>query len=464
VDALWAAVLPMLLLLGCLLLLRERFHLWAFLGFMVSYAAFVMIALWFYLVWLPPSASMLGLIAAYVLWSWRRMAVILNHVRGELVSWRLQTGAVTELLPLPPTSALTPHSLELDMTRAHHLSEFVTGSLQQLPVAVLLVDATGKVLMHNKMAQSVLADQTLIGSLASELLDMPSVAMANLDGCEFNTKTGVYQLHVVALTFKSADGHVVWQISLIDLSNERAAQRQRGELMAFLSHDLRVPQVGILSLLEMYRSPHSTLSADSFLNGVGEKAQKTLDAANDLVHLAQAQDGQYNMQEVNLVTLAQSAASQVRAQAGAKKITITLSRSMDDLFDLTWVMGDAGMLTRALMNIFTNAIRYSHSNTSVNVSLNMHDTHARYTIADEGLGMSESQTAQLNQMMTSGVATTHAPQHQSDVAGSLGVGLHMVATVVRHHGGSVVFASDGLGAGTTVHITLPVLPADTLAL
>jgi signal transduction histidine kinase len=137
---------------------------------------------------------------------------------------------------------------------------------------------------------------------------------------------------------------------------------------------------------------------------------------------------------------------------------------MDDLFDLTWVMGDAGMLTRALMNIFTNAIRYSHSNTSVNVSLNMHDTHARYTIADEGLGMSESQTAQLNQMMTSGVATTHAPQHQSDVAGSLGVGLHMVATVVRHHGGSVVFASDGLGAGTTVHITLPVLPADTLAL
>ena len=464
VDAVWVAVLPVLLLLGCLLLLRERFHLWIFVGLTVSYVIFVMAALWLHLIWLPPSASVLGLIAAYVLWSWRRMAVILGHVRGELISWRSQTGAVAELLPHPPSSALTPHSLELDMTRAHHLSEFVTSSLQQLPVAVLLLDASGKVLMHNKMAQAVLTQQILIGSLAQELLDMPSLAVADLDNCEFNTKAGVYQLHVVALTFKSAEGYVVWQISLIDLSNERAAQRQRGELMAFLSHDLRVPQVGILSLLEMHRAANSTLSTEKLLEGVGEKAQKTLDAANDLVHLAQAQDGQYNMQEVNLVTLIQSATNQIRAQAGAKKISLALNRSMDELFDSTWTLGDAGMLTRALMNLLTNAIRYSPSNTAVDVSLNLHDLHASCTINDQGQGMEPAQVAQLNQMMASGIAATHMPKLKSDAAGSLGVGLHMVATVVRHHGGSVVFASAGLNAGTTVKVTLPVLPADDLLL
>jgi signal transduction histidine kinase len=209
------------------------------------------------------------------------------------------------------------------------------------------------------------------------------------------------------------------------------------------------------------------LSIDSLLHQVSYKVQHTLDAANNLVHLAQTPDGRYNMLEVNAVTLLQLAVSQIQAQATAKDIRLELNRAMDNLFEHTWVWGDAGMLTRAFMNLLTNTVRYSDSGSGVFVSLSVDTSTSQVhcVIRDEGIGMSEEQIAGLNQTLMGQTATqqSHSSQRTTGAASSLGVGLHMVSTVIRDHNGIVVFTdakTQGVAQGTIVRVTLPALPPE----
>ena len=463
----WWALLPVAMLLLALLLLRERYHLWVFLAAVVGYVVLVVVALWQWLYWIPPTASLCGLVAAYVLWSWRRMAVMLHHVRTDLLEWRAQTGVMDSLLPSDSVKGIAPHALELNIAHAHHLSQFVTGSLQNLPVAVLLVNDDGVVLMHNAMAHSVFAPRELLRASVMDLLGLTAIFQPQiLEEHEWRNGAAIYRVHIVPMHFsnplntKSFD-HVIWQVSLIDLSNERTAQNQRNELMTFLSHDLRVPQVGILSLVDIYRSPDSLLSIESLLEQVCDKAQHTLDVANGLVHLAQAQDGRYQMMEVNFVTLTHSAISQIWAQARAKNIELVLDRAMDEFFEAAWIWGDAGMLTRVLLNLLSNAVRYSEAHTRIFVSLVVINQEAICSIRDQGQGMSARHIAALNANIME-QPETHI-RSAPDAAGSLGVGLNMVATVLHDHQGRVVFRDATMlnfERGTQVDVYLPVLPVE----
>ena len=461
------ALLPVMVLLVGLLLLRERYHLLVFVTCIVLYVMVVSGALWFWLWWIPPVASLCGLAAAYVFWSWRRMAVMLRHVKFELIEWRAQTGAVDLLLPSVSANGIAPHALELNIAHAQHLSQFVTGSLQDLPVAVLLVGTDGVVLMHNTMAQTVFARQQLLHSSVMELLDLNTAFDSNvLEGYEWLRGTKVYRVHVVPMRFSNSEGvdtsaHVIWQIILIDLSNERTAQHQRNELMTFLSHDLRVPQVGILSLLEMFRWPVSPLTIDSLIEQVGEKVHHTLEVAGGLVHLSHAQDGHYMLMEVNMVDVLDSVTRQISAQASAKSIRLIVDDSMHDLFEQAWVWGDSGMLTRTLLNLLSNAVRYSEAQTCIYVSLRFENNDVVCSILDQGQGMSTEQITRLNQSIAGQIPIHN--ESSPDAAGSLGVGLHMVATVVRDHHGRVVFrnASElGFEHGTQVEVYLPALPVE----
>jgi signal transduction histidine kinase len=79
--------------------------------------------------------------------------------------------------------------------------------------------------------------------------------------------------------------------------------------------------------------------------------------------------------------------------------------------------------------------------------------------------MSEKQIAGLNQTLMGQTATqqNQNSQRTTDAAGSLGVGLHMVSTVIRDHNGIVVFTdakTQGDAQGTIVRVTLPALPPE----
>ena len=466
-------LLPILVLLVGLLLVSERYHLLWLATVMLTYATLVCALLWWYGIWLPPISSLLGLFVAYVVWSWRRLAVILQHVRNELIDLREHTGRLSKLLPNNPQGTnFRPHKLELNIQHAQHLSHFVSESLQQLPVAMILVESSGLILMHNHLAQQDVDFPISNASMFDvfKQLDKNTEHWAQhiqhdftqLQGREFHTRKGLtYALHIKPIDFKTSAPHTIWQISWIDLSNERAAQSQRNHLMAFLSHDLRAPQVGILALLDLFRSSKSQLTVEDTLQQISDKVHYTLEGANNLVQLARAQNGNnYQMNEVNLIEIIYVAVEQTWAQASNKQIQMTIDQNMNTMFDQTWLCADGALLTRAFVNVLTNAIRYSPSNTEISINIKLSADHGVTTqINDQGYGMSPEQTRQINLMMqqqNAQLRPTDPSSNPSDEAGSMNVGLHMVAAVIQQHAGKVHFESN-LSRGTQVHIHLPTL-------
>lgn len=473
----WApffTTLPVLLFLTLLLLLRERQHLMGLIIFGGTYLFLVTYLLWYFHIWLQPVVSLVGIALGYLLWSWRRLSVFQNHINVELKQLRLQTGHLFNQLPTWRKSSFIfrPHALELNIERVHRLGSFVTDSLLKLPVAVVLFDDSGQVLMHNPLARDTFgmdinnrqlpALLTAFDPNCTALVNGLNQHWSNLESCELAHSSGrVLTIHVVNIQMQASkysaqiEDSNLWQLSLIDLSNERSAQKQRNELMTFMSHDLRSPQVGILSLIKLYTASTNTMSLDDFLMKITNKVHATLSSASDLLALARAQDkSYYAFEEVNLASLISTATEHVWAQAHAKSIKISASASINANFDSLWLKGDGDMIVRALVNILSNAIRYSHDNTSITIIATKIGHEIECSITDQGIGMDFAQLNKLN-FSSKNVSRIHA-QH-ADAAGSFGIGISMVKAVMAQHDGRVFFESS-VGVGTTVHLMLPAAP------
>ena len=460
-------IAPVVVLLLLLLFIHERYHLWVFVAVSAAYLALVCFMLWQYLIWLPPVLGLSGLLAAYVLWSWRRLSVMLRYVGSELNDLRQQTGQVFQYLPeVQGWHLLRPRTLEVDIAHAQYLSHFVTNSLQQLPIAMCLLDSAGRILMQNHAAKQLFGS-VLNQDFAQVMMKfdeqasawLPSLASdwQALQDKEVSDAQGrAFELHVIPIEITDSalfeKEHRLWQISFVDLSNERTAQRQRNELMTFLSHDLRTPQVDILALMDLYRAQYTITNNDELMQEISVRVHRTLDWANDLVELSRAQSREfYQMLEVNLFELAFTAVQQVLPSAMEKQIEIVLDEAVHDEFEQAYVMADGNMLVRALVNLLTNALRYSHPHSTIRISAVFTDTTVTCCIQDEGVGMSLEQVNQLNQ----GISMRRSSSNKKpDAAQSLNVGLHMVMSVIRQHHGQLHFESQ-LGLGTTVQVSLP---------
>ena len=150
-----------------------------------------------------------------------------------------------------------------------------------MPIAVLICTPDGIVSQSNAAAQDLLAPSTpqpaegkppsggndpLRGvDLPRRLADMEKVDVpqslpeapggpwSKATACEFTTRQGkVFRLRAASLGGSNASVAPGWIVVLPDVTAERAAQREREQWFGFLSHDLRGPQVTILSLLALY--------------------------------------------------------------------------------------------------------------------------------------------------------------------------------------------------------------------
>lgn len=215
--------------------------------------------------------------------------------------------------------------------------------------------------------------------------------------------------------------------------------------MRFISHDLRSPLASIVTLIDDTSRSARPSSTDK-LALIGRYAHGALDLADDLFRLARAEAADpRRFVELDAATLAQDAADEAWAASEQKSIRITLAT------ECAWdaaVLGDAGLLRRAITNLLDNAIKYSPPKTAVHVSLREDGENLLIQVADQGYGIAPEHIGQL----FTRYARFSAPG-QPEARGA-GLGLVMVKTVVERHGGSVAVSSV-LGEGTTFSVRLP---------
>ncbi|MFT3885723.1 MAG: PAS domain S-box protein [Flavobacteriales bacterium] len=117
------------------------------------------------------------------------------------------------------------------------------------------------------------------------------------------------------------------------------------------------------------------------------------------------------------------------------------------------VRGDTARLTQVVVNLLTNAAKYTPAKGRIDLTVERADTNAVIRVADNGIGIPADAMDRVFDMFAQ-----VAPEEQTRTGGGLGIGLHIVRQLVGMHGGTVNGSSPGLGQGSTFTIELPLIP------
>lgn len=239
--------------------------------------------------------------------------------------------------------------------------------------------------------------------------------------------------------------------SAVDLSEIRRAERLRGQLIEYLSHDLRSPLISSLYLVSQEREKKPDGEDVSPFLQVEANINKTLKMIDDLLGLTRAEHLEVEqLQPVFYENIIESTIDQLLPQASQKHIAITANDIEPDV----WVSADSSLLERAFVNVVGNAIKYSPEDTTVTLSTRIEDSIWIITeVTDQGIGIPADRIAKLFERFH------RDPNVQKEYKGT-GLGLALVATVIREHGGHVEARSKE-NVGTTISIKLPILEIES---
>ena len=219
--------------------------------------------------------------------------------------------------------------------------------------------------------------------------------------------------------------------------------------MATVSHELRTPLTSIIGKVEMLADgDHGDLSTGQAhgVEVIGRNSERLLILIEDLLTLSHIETGALDLhREPTLVArLVDGVRSQVGPIAAAKSVALMLNCCPGT----DTVVVDREQLDRALLNLLTNAVKFTPAGGTVTLQARREGADLVFTIADTGVGIPEDEQDRLfTRFFRSSVATRMAIQ-------GTGLGLVIVKRIVEEHGGTISIVSTP-GVGTTVTVTIP---------
>jgi signal transduction histidine kinase len=254
----------------------------------------------------------------------------------------------------------------------------------------------------------------------------------------------------------------VLQETARDLAHARdlaeAANKMKSEFLANMSHELRTPLNAIIGFSELMSGEmFGPLGASVYKGYAGDilaSGRHLLQIINDILDISKIEAGtmQLNLEDVGIQELVASCRRAVLPRATTTGLTV-LAEIPEDM----QIIADATFLKRMLLNLLTNAVKFTPTGGTVTVSARPTTAadgappSIEIAVSDTGIGMSKHD-----------IEIALLPFRQVD--GSLsrrhegtGLGLPLAKSLAELHGGRLTLQSE-IGVGTTVKIRLPIKP------
>ncbi len=432
------ASLPSIALLLLLLWLRPTQSLLAALAMFAVTATLPILLLLLGGIWIPPVSALLALALIYPLWSWRRLSAIHRAMSDELTRF----GADSGIAPSPP-AGLDPTgsnalALSSSIARLRDLKQFVADTIEGVADPLIVTTLTGEVLLTNRPAQSLL-EGPLDPAEVKRLVQEPHAQDLILsDGRSFSPRK-------TALTGARAEQRG-WILLLADITTIRAAERDREVAIEFLSHDMRSPQAAIVALVE--GEPGKDLP-ESLARRLAGHARRTLRLADDFVQFARLESATFQPEEIDVADCLAEASDAVWPLANAKGVRVVVDAGETP----HCVLGEHQALTRTLLNLLDNAVKFSPEGGEVHCAVEevMEDgaIWQRVEIRDAGSGVPSEQVPWLFERF--------GPTSTQKKGLSAGLGLAYARTVAERHQGVLVYRTAPEG-GACFTLVLPASP------
>jgi CheY-like chemotaxis protein/nitrogen-specific signal transduction histidine kinase len=229
------------------------------------------------------------------------------------------------------------------------------------------------------------------------------------------------------------------------------ANRLKDHFLATVSHELRTPLSSILGWAKLLQEGRCDPAfAAKGLDVIERNARAQQRIIDDMLDVSRIIAGKLRIdtEPVDVTALAHDVIESMRPTASAKEVAL----SLDTVSGHCRLAGDSMRLRQVLDNLLSNAVKFTPRGGRVVVSVDQHGDRVVVRITDTGKGIDPSFLPHVFETFRQ-ADTSMSREH-----GGLGLGLGIVRHLAEMHGGTVGVESDGLGAGATFSVTLPVRP------
>ena len=246
--------------------------------------------------------------------------------------------------------------------------------------------------------------------------------------------------------------------TLSSLSREWRQAKLKSEFASHLSHDLRRPLTSIRMFSEMLNSGDvpSEEKKKEYYQIISDESDKLTHLANNILDFSRIESGRrkYNIQPEDITRVVIETVERFKVYTINEIRTVVLnieevSKNPDQSTGYPIIKIDAGAISQALMNLLTNADKYSPAQKSVAVNLRREKKSVVIEVVDQGCGISKEEQKKVFQKFY-----RSSDREISEIEGS-GLGLALVKYTAQAHGGKTIVDSEE-GKGSTFAIVLPV--------
>ena len=278
---------------------------------------------------------------------------------------------------------------------------------------------------------------TIIGALSTAHLESRTFSQAEMD---------------LLQAFADQAALAIWNVQLLAReqaarAEAEAANRAKDQFLALLAHELRNPLAPIVTAAALIRRTGAPPAIQRSVGIVERQAGHLARLLDDLLDVSRITRGTIELRRepVELERAIGNALEATRPQVDALEHTVSVSLPDTPVH----VDADPTRLEQILVNVLSNAAKYTPSAGQITVNVIEEDGEAVLRIRDTGIGISPEMLPRIFDLFTQG------DQSLAHSSGGLGVGLTLVHRLVELHGGRVSAASDGPGTGSEFTIRLP---------
>jgi signal transduction histidine kinase len=266
--------------------------------------------------------------------------------------------------------------------------------------------------------------------------------------------------------FAEHSGAVIERAETLDRLNKRARELEEANLrlselnqmkdvfLSTASHELKTPLSSVIAYAELLEENDDTLDRNQrgeFLHRLRGEAGRLLQLIDDILDLSRIESGKLTLRRRPIATHEIARAALETSSGLARKHGVTLEEQLDDT--LPALMLDEVKMRQVVVNLLTNAIKFSPQGSVVRVATRREANDALIEVSDRGPGIQPEESTHIFELFGQGV------RGGAQETSGLGIGLHLVKRLSELHGGHVGVNS-GLESGSTFWVRLPLTLAD----
>lgn len=239
-------------------------------------------------------------------------------------------------------------------------------------------------------------------------------------------------------------------LNTVFLVREIRRSEQHDAFLNAVTHELKTPIASIRLYLETLKSRDVAPEKQrEFYDVMLADSDRLLNTVDQVLSASKSGDRKkrYDVEELDLGMLLEDSAAIVRTRYNLDPAAIRISEASEEVS----VVGDAEELQTAFINLLDNAVKYSPDEAKVSVRIKQSTLRNKVDVVvrDNGIGIEPADLKRIFKRFY------RVPQGGSKKVKGTGLGLFIVRSIIKKHGGSIRAESKGEGRGSTFVIQLP---------